>query len=108
MLGRLGCAQDLFTGIFDIRAMSYKPKPLPEAYEAFFAAHGIDARRAAMFDDLEKNLMVPHQTGMTTVQVVAAPDFAHEQVDAWELEQTGGVHVHHVTADLADFLLKLP
>jgi putative hydrolase of the HAD superfamily len=40
--------------------------------------------------------------------VVAGPDFAHEQVDAWELEQTGGVHVHHVTADLAAFLVKLP
>ena len=34
--------------------------------------------------------------------------FAHEQVDAWELERTGGVHVHHVTDDLAGFLTRLP
>ena len=108
VLGRLGDADALFEDIFDIRAMSYKPKPLPEAYEAFFAAHGIDARRAAMFDDLEKNLQVPHDTGMATVQVVATEDFMHEQVEAWELERTGGAHVHHVTDDLAGFLRNLP
>lgn len=108
VLGRLGDTEDLFEDIFDIRAMSYKPKPLPEAYAAFFDAHGIDARRAAMFDDLEKNLVVPHESGMTTVQVVAAEDFEHEQVDAWELERTGGAHVHHMTDDLARFLKTLP
>jgi putative hydrolase of the HAD superfamily len=108
VLGRLGEAHGLFEDIFDIRAMGYRPKPLPEAYEAFFAMHGIDARRAAMFDDLEKNLKVPHETGMVTVQVVAGDDFAHEQVETWELERTGGEHVHHVTANLADFLRKLP
>jgi putative hydrolase of the HAD superfamily len=108
VLDRLGGADELFDDIFDIRAMAYRPKPLPEAYEAFFAAHGIVAQRAAMFDDLEKNLVVPHETGMTTVQVVAAEDFTHEQVDAWELERTGGAHVHHVTDDLADFLKALP
>ncbi len=61
-----------------------------------------------MFDDLEKNLQVPHDTGMTTVQVIAGEAFAHEQVEAWELERTGGAHVHHMTADLAGFLRKLP
>jgi putative hydrolase of the HAD superfamily len=108
VLKRLGNADQLFDDIFDIRAMSYQPKPLPEAYEMFFARHGIDARRAAMFDDLEKNLKVPHDTGMVTVQVVAGEDFTHEQVEAWELERTIGDHVHYVTADLAGFLRKLP
>lgn len=108
VLGRLGKADDLFEDIFDIRAMKFTPKPLPEAYESFFAKHGIDARQAAMFDDLEKNLLVPHERGMATVQVVAGDDFSHDQVDPWELERTGGEHVHHVTADLAGFLRKLP
>lgn len=108
VLNRLGDAAGLFEDIFDIRAMSYRPKPLPEAYDAFFTRHGIDARRAAMFDDLEKNLLVPHDTGMTTVQVIAGEAFAHEQVEAWELERTGGAHVHHMTADLAGFLRNLP
>ncbi len=108
VLKRLGDADALFDDIFDIRAMSYKPKPLPEAYDTFFAKHGIDTKRAAMFDDLEKNLKVPHETGMVTVQVVAGADFAHDQVESWELERTVGPHVHHVTADLAGFLRKLP
>jgi putative hydrolase of the HAD superfamily len=108
VLRRLGDADDMFDDIFDIRAMSYRPKPLPEAYAAFLSAHGIDARRSAMFDDLEKNLVVPHEVGMTTVQVIASENFAHEQVEAWELERTGGAHVHHTTADLAGFLTRLP
>ena len=107
VLKRLGAPDELFEDIFDIRAMSYRPKPLPEAYDAFLKAHGIDSRRSAMFDDLEKNLVVPHEVGMGTVQVIASETFTHEQVDAWELEQTGGPHVHHVTADLVGFLTKL-
>jgi len=103
VLRRVG-AEGLFTGIFDIRSMGFQPKPLAVAYESFFAAHGVDARRAAMFDDLEKNLLVPHEMGMVTVQVVAGADFVHEQVENWELEQQGGPHVHHVTDDLAKFL----
>jgi putative hydrolase of the HAD superfamily len=105
---RLGGSLDMFDAVFDIRDMGFKPKPLPHAYEAFFAAHGIDAKRAAMFDDLEKNLVVPHDSGMVTVQVVAPDDFVHDQVDPWELDRTGGAHVHHITADLAGFLTKLP
>ena len=106
VLAKVGGAE-LFTDIFDIRSMQYRPKPLVEAYESFFAAHGIDAKRAAMFDDLEKNLLVPHETGMVTVQVVAAEDFVHEQVESWELGRSTGPHVHHVTDDLAGFLRKL-
>jgi putative hydrolase of the HAD superfamily len=106
VLKKVGAA-DLFTDIFDIRAMKYKPKPLPEAYEEFFALHGIDATKAAMFDDLEKNLLVPHDVGMVTVQVVAGEDFEHDQVDSWELGRTMGPHVHHVTDDLAAFLREL-
>ena len=107
VLGRLGPADELFEDVFDIRAMSYKPKPLPEAYAAFFATHGIESRQAAMFDDLEKNLLVPHEVGMSTVQVIASEGFAHSQVEAWELDRTGGPHVHHVTANLTGFLTGL-
>lgn len=107
VLKRLG-ADQLFEVIFDIRAMAYQPKPLAVAYESFFAAHGIDPKRAAMFDDLEKNLKVPHDVGMTTIQVVADDAFAHDQVEAWELDRSPREHVHHVTADLAGFLVKRP
>jgi putative hydrolase of the HAD superfamily len=107
VLDRLGNAENLFEDIFDIRSMRFTPKPLPEAYHGFFATHGIDATRAAMFDDLEKNLLVPHEVGMATVQVVASEGYFHDQIEAWELEERGGTHVHHVTADLEGFLKAL-
>jgi putative hydrolase of the HAD superfamily len=107
VLARLGGA-DLFEHVHDIRAMTYVPKPHRETYDRFLALHGIDPTRAAMFDDLEKNLVVPHEVGMSTVQVVASEDFAHEQVEAWELGRAAGPHVHHITDDLARFLRSLP
>ncbi|KKC38055.1 HAD family hydrolase [Devosia epidermidihirudinis] len=107
VLSKLG-GDGLFEHVHDIRAMTYVPKPHREAYDGFFALHGIDPSRAVMFDDLEKNLVVPHDVGMSTVQVVAGPDYAHEQVEAWELGRASGPHVHHITDNLASFLRKLP
>jgi putative hydrolase of the HAD superfamily len=107
VLGRLGCG-DVFEHVHDIRAMTYVPKPHRDAYDGFFAIHGIDPARAIMFDDLEKNLVVPHDVGMATVQVVAGADYAHEQVEAWELQRQPVPHVHHITDDLARFLRELP
>jgi len=107
VLKRLG-GDDLFEAIFDIRAMTYRPKPLREAYDGFLSGHGVNPRQAVLFDDLEKNLLVPHQLGMATVQVLAGPDYAHEQVESWELERALGEHVHHATDDLAGFLRALP
>lgn len=106
VLRRLG-ASDMFEGIFDIRAARFQPKPLREAYDQFLADHAVDPARAIMFDDLEKNLRIPHETGMATVQVVAREGFSHIQCDAWELG--GGTaldHVHHVTDDLVHFLAR--
>jgi len=107
VLSRLGGAE-LFEEVHDIRAMTFVPKPHRQAYDGFFARHGIDPARSIMFDDLEKNLVVPHEVGMATVQVFAGAGYAHEQVDAWELDQASGPHVHHVTNDLAGFLRNLP
>ncbi|HEY8596276.1 MAG TPA: pyrimidine 5'-nucleotidase [Devosiaceae bacterium] len=107
VLARLG-GEDLFDGVFDIRDAGYTPKPAPEPYALFLERHGIDPRRAAMFDDLHKNLEVPHAVGMATIQVVAGEDYAHEQVDEWELVRSEDhEHVHHVTSDLRAFLKAL-
>ncbi len=106
VLAKLGGGH-LFEAIFDIRAAQYQPKPLKIAYDGFLSAHGIDPKRAIMFDDLEKNLLVPHQSGMTTVQVVAGDNFVHEQCDAWELGRGESVeHVHHITDDIVSFLRR--
>jgi putative hydrolase of the HAD superfamily len=106
VLTRLGGA-DLFEDFHDIRDMVFIPKPRKEAYEGFFARYNITPRNSVFFDDLEKNLLVPHEMGMSTVQVVASDEYTHELVDAWELEQTSGPHVHHVTANLTNFLHNL-
>ena len=63
-------------------------------------------RSAAMFEDLARNLVVPHQLGMTTVLVV--PDGSKEVVrEDWELEGRDAAHVDHVTDDLTGFLQGL-
>lgn len=107
VLSRLG-GEDLFEHVHDIRAMTFVPKPHKAAYEGFLTLHGVDPTRSVMFDDLEKNLVVPHEIGMATVQVVAGADYVHEQVEAWELDRAVGPHVHHVTDELAAFLRALP
>ena len=56
-----------------------------------------------MFEDLARNLAVPHALGMTTVLVV--PQHTREVFrEAWELEGRDAPHVDHVTDDLAVFL----
>ena len=60
----------LFEGMFDIVAADMVPKPDPGAYQRFFDRHQVDPARAAMFEDLSKNLVVPHARGMATVWVV--------------------------------------
>ena len=94
---------DNFSGIFDIAAAGYVPKPLPEAYQLFFTRFGIVPGRAAMFEDLVKNLAVPHAAGMTTV-LVAAKASVEDNRDAWEKQQTADPTVDFVTDDLAGFL----
>jgi len=104
VLNRIGGA-GLFDGLFDIRAAQFVPKPARAAYELFIARFGVDPQRAVMFDDLEKNLVVPHELGMATVHVVPAEDYVATDRDHWEMARADGTpHVHHVTSDLARFL----
>ena len=67
VLDRLGNASGLFDDIFDIVRAELLPKPAPETYDRFVMATGVDPRRAAMFEDLARNLVVPQALGMATV-----------------------------------------
>ncbi len=92
-----------FEDIFDIIAAELEPKPSPKAYDRFLEAHGVDAGKAAMFEDLARNLTVPHALGMTTVLIV--PEHTREVFrEGWELEGRDAPHVDHVTDDLVAFL----
>jgi putative hydrolase of the HAD superfamily len=95
-----------FEDVFDIVAAELEPKPSPQTYARFLAAHRVDAAKAAMFEDLARNLAVPHALGMTTVLVV--PHHTREVFrEDWELEGSDALHVDHVTDDLAGFLERL-
>jgi putative hydrolase of the HAD superfamily len=95
-----------FEDVFDIAAADLDPKPLPQVYDRFLHKHGVDPRKAAMIEDLARNLEVPHRLGMITVLVV--PPATREVFrGSWELEGREADHVDHVTDDLVSFLRGL-
>ena len=105
VLARLGLAGH-FEAVFDIIAAELEPKPASQTYRRFLELHQVDPARSAMFEDLARNLVIPHQLGMITVLVV--PDGTREVVrEDWELEGRGASHVDHVTDDLTGFLQGL-
>ena len=95
-----------FEDVFDIAAANLDPKPLPQVYNRFLARHGVDPAKAAMFEDLARNLETPHALGMTTVLVV--PEGQREVLrEAWELEGRDAPYVDHLTDDLTRFLEEI-
>ena len=95
-----------FEDIFDIVAAELEPKPSARIYQRFLARHEVDPAKAAMFEDLARNLAVPHALGMVTVLVVpgATPKVVREN---WELEGRDDPHIDHVTDNLVEFLVTL-
>jgi len=92
-----------FEDIFDIASAELEPKPRAIVYDRFFARHRVDPAKAALFEDLARNLEVPHARGMTTVLVV--PVGTREVFrEEWELAGRDEPHVDHVTDDLTGFL----
>jgi len=105
VLARLGFPEH-FEAVFDIVAAELEPKPAPRTYRRFLDLHRVDPARSAMFEDLARNLVVPHDLGMTTVLVV--PDGTREVIrEDWEMEGRDAPHVDHVTDNLTGFLAKL-
>jgi len=92
-----------FEDVFDIAAADLDPKPQPQVYDRFLKKHGVEPRKAAMFEDLARNLTVPYALGMTTVLVV--PPATRPVIrEGWELEGRDSPHIDHVTDDLTAFL----
>jgi putative hydrolase of the HAD superfamily len=97
----------MFEDIFDIAAADFVPKPQAATYERFFARHAVDPLRSVMFEDLARNLIVPHERGMTTVLVVPKPGQMDHR-DAFEItREAAPPHVDYITSDLAVFLMGL-
>ena len=95
-----------FEDVFDIVAAELEPKPAAKTYERFLARHDVDPAKAAMFEDLARNLEAPHALGMTTVLVVPGGTREIFRED-WELGGRDASHVDHVCENLADFIEAL-
>lgn len=84
---------DAFDAIYGVEHAGFRPKPERAAFDAILTRDGSRAASAAMFEDVSRNLVVPHDLGMRTVHV--AP-----------LREAAG-HIDHHTTDLSDFLSRL-
>ena len=80
----------LFDAVYGVEHAGFRPKPERAAFETVFAADGLDAACAAMFEDDARNLAAPHAMGMRTVHVAPARE--------------DHPHIHHHTDNLAVFL----
>jgi putative hydrolase of the HAD superfamily len=96
----------LFEDVFDIIAADFIAKPEAAAYERFFRHLEVVPERAALFEDLPRNLVVPHAHGMTTVLVLPGAGETVER-EAWEIASGDEPHVDFVTRDLAGFLEEI-
>lgn len=92
VLAKLG-VDDLFEDVFHIASADYLPKPAPATFDKMAKAFGIDPRRAAFFEDSERNLEPAAAMGMTTVMV--GPHALDSTAD----------FVHHRTSRLPPFLI---
>jgi len=102
---RLGIL-DHFDDIFDIVAADFVPKPAGDTYDKFMSLHRVDTKRAAMFEDLPRNLVVPKALGMKTVLLVPR-NFEYEFAEAWEKSSDTDEQADFVTENLAGFLTRL-
>lgn len=59
----------LFEAMFDIIEADHIPKPDPRPYAQLVGKYGLDPKRAAMFEDIPRNLIPAAALGMKTVWV---------------------------------------
>jgi putative hydrolase of the HAD superfamily len=97
---------EVFEDVFDIVASNMIPKPAAAAYAGFFDKHGVDPARAAMFEDIARNLTVPRALGMTTTLVKAKVDQADHR-EAHDRAVDDARAIDFSTSDLAGFLTSV-
>jgi putative hydrolase of the HAD superfamily len=68
VLDRLGIAAEL-DHLHDIFAADLRPKPDQHGYRKLLDQHGIEPARAAMFEDMARNLKPAKALGMTTIWI---------------------------------------
>jgi putative hydrolase of the HAD superfamily len=95
LLDHLGLS-DAFTGIVDIVAAEFDPKPSLTGYHLLLRRHAVDPRSALMVEDIARNLAPAAELGMTTAWMRGELDWATAEAEA--------DYIHHIVDDLAGFL----
>ena len=95
VMERIGIT-DHFDGVFDISDADFIPKPAIDSYRRLCDLHDINPARAAMVEDIPRNLEPAAELGMTTVWV--------RTETAWAKGVTETGHIDHVTEDLSAWL----
>src|SRR5260370_13103393 len=95
LLDHLGLT-DSFSGIVDIVAAEFDPKPALPGYRLLLRRHAVAAESALMIEDIARNLAPAAELGMTTAWVRNGLDWASAEADS--------DYIHHVVDDLAGFL----
>ena len=88
-----------FAAIHDIVAIDFQPKPNKAGYRTLIETYAIEPRRAAMIEDMARNLPPAAALGMTTIWLRGGP---HDEVDA---HHAGAIN--HTIDNLTEFLAAL-
>ena len=95
LLDHLGLSA-AFTGIIDIVAADFEPKPALPGYRLLLKRHSVRPETALMVEDMARNLAPAAELGMTTAWVRNGVD--------WAMEKADREYIHHVVDELAGFL----
>jgi putative hydrolase of the HAD superfamily len=95
LLDHLGIAAS-FSGIVDIVAARYEPKPALAGYRELLQRFDVSPETAVMIEDMARNLVPAAALGMTTVWVRNPMD--------WAAAGSDGDHIHYVVENLGSFL----
>lgn len=87
---------DSFSGIVDIVAADFEPKPALPGYRLLLQRHAVEPRTAIMVEDMARNLAPAAELGMTTAWMRNGLD--------WAAAESDSDYIHHIIDDLAGFL----
>jgi putative hydrolase of the HAD superfamily len=95
LLDHLGLSP-AFSGIIDIVAADFEPKPALVGYRLLLRRHSVRPETALMVEDMARNLAPAAELGMTTAWLRNGVD--------WAMEEAERDYIHHVVDELAGFL----
>ena len=99
VLNQMEFKKSTFEAIFDIQAANYVPKPAIESYRLLCKTYSIDPTRAAMIDDIARNLEPAAELGMMTVWKKTNAE--------WAKNLEAELYIDHVVDDLKDWLRSI-